>query len=76
MPAIARYDSWKPTEVMADGLRTSWISRAVDRIRSGFRGRQASRAVSVRKMNRKARTMEGEAPVIKVNRPAARTVSA
>ena len=35
MPAIARYESWKPTEAMADGVRTSWMSSAVERVRSG-----------------------------------------
>ena len=74
MPAIARYESWNPTDVMTVGVRMSWMRRADDRVRSGFRGRPVSRAVSFRKMKRKARTMEGEAPVMSVKKPAAAMV--
>ena len=66
MPAIARYDSWKPTEEATEGVKASWMVKAPQSTWTGEGRRTSKRPASFRKMNRKARTSEGEAPVAKV----------
>ena len=63
IPAIARYDSWNPADENTDGFSISCMVSAAQSISAGLCGRFSSREVSRSSMNRKALTIDGEAPV-------------
>ena len=65
MPSIARYESWNPMEDTDSGENDSCRSSAVHQTDMAvLRLPGQCRAISVMVMNRKALTMEGDAPVI------------
>ena len=66
MPAIARYDSWNPADVITDGSIASCIMSAVQNILPGLALRWSSLAVSLRAMKRNALTSDGGVPVAMV----------
>lgn len=76
MPAIARYESWKLTDDMIPGLIASCIINAVHRTDVPSALRPHIFAVSLIRMNRKALTIEADAPVMTVKRPAAAIIVA
>ena len=66
IPAIAVYDSWKPTERIDEGEMHSWSVRAVINMCSVLRDLPDSLALSFRIIKRKALTKDGPAPVASV----------
>ena len=61
---MARYESWKLAEVMTPGSMAHCIVNAVHSMFTAYAFLPVSSAVSLRRMKRKALTMDGEAPVI------------
>ena len=74
IPHIARYDNWNPTDVMISGAAASWMTKAMHRICMPLFMRPVTDAASPSRMKRKARTIEGEAPVIRTKNPEHATV--
>ena len=66
MPAMAAYESWKPTSLTADGSRVRCMSRDVKSTVPVLLNLPCRRAVSPMNMKRKALTMDGPAPVASV----------
>lgn len=69
MPAIAAYDSWKPTELNDCGAMQSCMTNADKRSVPVSQERPECLAASRRIMNRNALTMESPAPVARVYMP-------
>ena len=66
MPRTARYESWKPGEVISSGDMAIWMISAALRMPSGLVSRPIIRPVSRSVMKRKARFREGEGRAEKV----------
>ena len=69
IPVIAAYESWKLISDNESGAMTRWIRREAIRIEHALRKRPVMSAVSPRRMNRNARTIEGPAPTANVYMP-------
>jgi hypothetical protein len=63
IPAIAAYDSWKPTDVMSDGASMMWITRQVVMVVLRSVALCISVDISLMTMNSKARMIDALAPV-------------
>ena len=76
IPSIARYESWKPAEVTADGVMASCMRRAMQKILMLSRLLPVSRAHSLRRIKKNALTRDGAAPVITVKNAEPATMTA
>ena len=66
MPAIARYDSWKPGDPSSSGVMAACAMRDAQNMFIGTLFLWVHLAVSLNDMKRKALTIEAPAPVIRV----------